>query len=176
MNSNTQSLRKRKCVKLLKKSYRKSDLPCRDKGNQEFPPQPQQQISKISSQRTEKTEKFIKGYRLTTHNKPNSSSLPQLITTSAHHYLSSSRFLWHKSTWGTGSAPPLDANWSEVTRAIFSWASKAIRDFFDFALLRWDINPENSRHFLNQSDSWLKPIAAWLLAFLCAPSCLLVFT
>ena len=84
MNSNTQSLRKRKCVKLLKKSYRKSDLPCRDKGNQEFPPQPQQQISKISSQRTEKTEKHIKGYRLTMHNKPNSSSLPQLITTSAH--------------------------------------------------------------------------------------------
>ena len=79
-NSNTQSLRNRKCVKLLKKSYRKSDLPCRDKGNQEFPPQPQQQISKISSQRTEKTEKHIKGYRLTMHNKPNSSSLPQLIS------------------------------------------------------------------------------------------------
>ena len=33
--------------------------------------------------------------------------------------------------------------------------SKVIRDYFVFALLRFVIGPENSRHFLNQSDSKL---------------------
>ena len=54
--------------------------------------------------------------------------------------------------------------------------SKVIRDYFVFALLRFVIGPENSRHFLNQSDSKLQSSAIWLLVFSRASSNLLVFT
>ena len=43
--------------------------------------------------------------------------------------------------------------------------SKVIRDYFGFASFRPVIGPENSHHFINQSDSKLNPIASWLLAF-----------
>ena len=45
-------------------------------------------------------------------------------------------------------------------RAIFNWVSKVIRD--TLVLLkyaRWFVQPENSRHILNQSDAKLKPNA-----------------
>ena len=54
--------------------------------------------------------------------------------------------------------------------------SKVIRDYFVFALLRFVIGPENSRHSLNQSDSKLQSSATWLLVFSRASSNLLVFT
>ena len=50
-------------------------------------------------------------------------------------------------------------------RVIFNWVSKVIRDCIGFALLCSVIGLENSRHLLNQSDTKLKPIATWLLAF-----------
>ena len=42
--------------------------------------------------------------------------------------------------------------------------SNIILGFFGFALFLFVIGPENSRHFLNQSDAKPKPIATWLLA------------
>ena len=42
--------------------------------------------------------------------------------------------------------------------AIVKWVMKVILDCCGFALLRSVIGPENSRHFLNQSDTKLKPI------------------
>ena len=42
--------------------------------------------------------------------------------------------------------------------------SNIIPGCFGFALFLFVIGPENSRHFLNQSDAKLKPIATWLLA------------
>ena len=36
--------------------------------------------------------------------------------------------------------------------------SKEIRDYFVFALLRYVVGLENSRHFLNQSDAKLQQI------------------
>ena len=53
--------------------------------------------------------------------------------------------------------------------------SKVIRDCIGFALLRSVIGLENSRHFLNQSDARLKPIATWSLALPRARCRLLVF-
>ena len=46
-----------------------------------------------------------------------------------------------------------------VNREIFNGASKVIRNCPGFASLRYVIGPESSGHFLNQSDSKLKPIA-----------------
>ena len=46
-----------------------------------------------------------------------------------------------------------------------SLVSKVIRDCFGFASLSSVIGLESSRHPLNQSDSKLKPIATWSLAF-----------
>ena len=46
----------------------------------------------------------------------------------------------------------------------FSVVSNIIPGFFGFALFLFVIGPENSRHFLNQSDAKPKPIATWLLA------------
>ena len=42
---------------------------------------------------------------------------------------------------------------------IFYWTSKVIQNCPSFASLRYVIGPESSGHFLNQSDSKLKPIA-----------------
>ena len=42
--------------------------------------------------------------------------------------------------------------------------SNTIPGCFGFTLFLFVIGPENSRHFLNQSDAKLKPIATWLLA------------
>ena len=53
--------------------------------------------------------------------------------------------------------------------------SKVIRDCIGFVLLRSVIGLENSRHFLNQSDAKLKPIATWSLAFSRAYRRLLIF-
>ena len=50
-------------------------------------------------------------------------------------------------------------------RAIFNRVSKVIRDCIGFALLRSVIGLENLRQPLNQSDTKLKPIATWSLAF-----------
>ena len=47
-----------------------------------------------------------------------------------------------------------------LINVIFNWVSKVIRNCFVFALLRYVIGPENSRHFLNQSEAKLKPILA----------------
>ena len=52
-----------------------------------------------------------------------------------------------------------------IVRVIFNWVSKVIRDCIGFALLCSVIGLENSRHLLSQSDTKLKPIATWLLAF-----------
>ena len=52
-----------------------------------------------------------------------------------------------------------------VHREIFNGASKVIRNFPGFTSLRYVIGPESSGHFLNQSDSKLKPIAAESFAF-----------
>ena len=41
--------------------------------------------------------------------------------------------------------------------AIVNWVMKVTLDCCGFALLRSVIGPENSRHFLNQSDTKLKP-------------------
>ena len=48
--------------------------------------------------------------------------------------------------------------------AIFNLVSNIIPGCFGFALFLFVIGPENSRHFLNQSDATLKPIATCLLA------------
>ena len=50
-------------------------------------------------------------------------------------------------------------------RAIFNLVLKVIRDCIGFALLCSVSGLENSRHLLSQSDTKLKPIATWLLAF-----------
>ena len=54
--------------------------------------------------------------------------------------------------------------------------SKLIRNFCGFALLRSVIGSENSRHFLDQSDSKIKLITPWSRQFCCASGSLLVFT
>ena len=54
--------------------------------------------------------------------------------------------------------------------------SKAIRDYFGFALFLQVIGPKDSHHFLDQSDSKLKPFATWTPAFSRASGSLLVFT
>ena len=54
--------------------------------------------------------------------------------------------------------------------------SKVIRDCIGFALLCPVSGLENSRHLLNQSDTKLKPIATWLLAFSRALGWLHAFT
>ena len=46
-----------------------------------------------------------------------------------------------------------------LDRAIFNLVSAVIQDCFGFALRRYVIGSENSRHFLDQSDSKLKPKA-----------------
>ena len=43
----------------------------------------------------------------------------------------------------------------------FQLSVEGIRDCIVFASLRCVIGPENSRHFLIQSDSKLKPTATW---------------
>ena len=43
-------------------------------------------------------------------------------------------------------------------RTIFNWMSTVIRNFIGFALLRSVIGPENSLHYLNQSEQKLKPL------------------
>ena len=48
---------------------------------------------------------------------------------------------------------------SSLHREIFYWTSKVIWNCPSFASLRYVIGPESSGHFLNQSDSKLKPIA-----------------
>ena len=53
---------------------------------------------------------------------------------------------------------------------------RVIWEFSGFALLGCVISVENSGHFLNQSESKLKPIATFSLAFSRASSILLVFT
>ena len=53
---------------------------------------------------------------------------------------------------------------------------RVIWEFSGFALLGCMISVENSVHFLNQSESKLKPIATFSLAFSRASSILLVFT
>ena len=63
-----------------------------------------------------------------------------------------------------------------TTTAIFNWVSKAIQDYFGFALLRYVIGPENWCHFLSQSDFKPKPITTWSPAFSRALGCLIVFT
>ena len=50
-------------------------------------------------------------------------------------------------------------------RTIFNWMSTVIRDFIGFALLRSVIGPENSLHYLNQSEQKLKPVTTWSRAF-----------
>ena len=50
-------------------------------------------------------------------------------------------------------------------RAIFNLVLKVIRDCIGFVLLCSVSGLENSRHLLSQSDTKLKPIATWLLAF-----------
>ena len=50
-------------------------------------------------------------------------------------------------------------------RAIFNLVLKVIWDCIGFALLGSVSGLENSRHLLSQSDTKLKPIATWLLAF-----------
>ena len=50
-------------------------------------------------------------------------------------------------------------------REIFNGASKVIQNCPGFTSLRYVIGPESSGHFLNQSDSKLKPIAAESFAF-----------
>ena len=62
-----------------------------------------------------------------------------------------------------------------MVRAIFNWVSKVIRDCIGFTLLRSVIGLEISRHFFDQSDAKLKPIATWSLAFSRALRRLLVF-
>ena len=42
--------------------------------------------------------------------------------------------------------------------AIVKWLMKVTLDCYGFALIRSVIGPENSRHFLNQSDTKLKPV------------------
>ena len=54
---------------------------------------------------------------------------------------------------------------SNKDRAIFNLVLKVIRDCIGFALLCSVSGLENSRHLLSQSDTKLKPIATWLLAF-----------
>ena len=61
-------------------------------------------------------------------------------------------------------------------RAIFNSVSKVIQDCFGFALFRYMIGPENLRHFLNQSDSKVWPVATWSLTFSRASGSLRVFT
>ena len=63
-----------------------------------------------------------------------------------------------------------------INTASFTWGSKIIEDICGFAPLQCLIDPKSSRHLLNQSDSKLKPTAAWLLLFSCASSSLLVYT
>ena len=46
-----------------------------------------------------------------------------------------------------------------TVRAVFTWVSKVIRVCFGFALLWSVIGLKISRHFLNQSEVKLKPIA-----------------
>ena len=59
---------------------------------------------------------------------------------------------------------------------IFNWVAKVIPECFGFALLRYVIGPENSRHSLNQSDTKLNPITTWLPAFSRALVSLVGFT
>ena len=47
-----------------------------------------------------------------------------------------------------------------ANREISNSVSKVIRDYFGFASFRPVIDPENSHHFINQSDSKLNPIAS----------------
>ena len=61
-------------------------------------------------------------------------------------------------------------------RAIFNLVLKVIRDCIGFALLCSVSGLENSRHLLSQSDTKLKPIATWLLAFSRAKGRLHAFT
>ena len=68
-----------------------------------------------------------------------------------------------------------DITWLFNFRVLFNWVSKVLRDCIGFALLCSVIGLEISRHFLNQSDAKLKPIAPWSLAFSRAWRRLLVF-
>ena len=47
----------------------------------------------------------------------------------------------------------------------FNWVSEVIRDWLVFTLLCYVIGLGNSRHFLNQSDSPLKPIASFACSY-----------
>ena len=47
----------------------------------------------------------------------------------------------------------------EVSESFVNWVSKVIRYCFGSALLRFVIGGENLNHFLNQSNTKLKPIA-----------------
>ena len=60
-------------------------------------------------------------------------------------------------------------------RKIFNRVSEVIWDCCKFAFFRFMIGPENLHHFLNQSDSKLKPIATWSPAFSRASGSVLVF-
>ena len=64
-------------------------------------------------------------------------------------------------SWSIGTALFLKITF----RAIFNLVLKVIRDCIGFALLCSVSGLENSRHLLSQSDTKLKPIATWLLAF-----------
>ena len=60
-------------------------------------------------------------------------------------------------------------------RKIFNRVSEVILDCCKFAFFHFMIGPENLHHFLNQSDSKLKPIATWSPAFSRASGSVLVF-
>ena len=64
----------------------------------------------------------------------------------------------------------------ERNRAIFTQVWKVIRDRIGFALLRYVIGPENSRHSLRQWDAKFEPISPWSPSFSRVLGSLVVFT
>ena len=55
---------------------------------------------------------------------------------------------------------------TKITHDYLKRISRAVNlGYVGFADLCSLVGPENSRHFLNQSNSRLEPIATWLLAF-----------
>ena len=64
----------------------------------------------------------------------------------------------------------------ERNRAIFTQVWKVIRDRIGFALLRYVIGPENSRHSLRQWDAKFEPISTWSPSFSRVLGSLVVFT
>ena len=79
------------------------------------------------------------------------------------------------SSWGK-LLPAIVSHIRLVFGATVSWLLNLIGNCFGFAFLRSMIGQKKSRHFINQSNSKLNPVASWLTAFSRAAGCWLIFT